>query len=184
VFDGLVLMRDLRVERPFGVLPSLAASIEATDLDLELLTSTFSFGQISGRIDGYVRDLRMLDWKPVAFDAWFGTPERQQDSNRISRQAVNHLTTLGGGGATSALTSPLLRVFNNFSYRRLGMGCRLQNNACEFRGVSEDDVSVLIMEGAGIPKVTIRAYNRRVDWPQLVADLLAISGEESIRIGD
>jgi hypothetical protein len=75
-------------------------------------------------------------------------------------------------------------MFNNFSYRRLGMGCRLQNNVCEIRGVSEDDVSVLIMEGAGVPKIMIRAHNRRVDWPQLVADLVAVSGEESIRIGD
>jgi hypothetical protein len=184
VFDGLVSLEDLRVERPFGVLPSLAANVKATGLDLEMLTGAFSFGRISGRLDGYVEDLRMLDWKPVAFDAWLGTPEQQRGSNGISRQAVNHLTTLGGGRATTALTSPIMRMFNNFSYRRLGMGCRLQNNVCEIRGVSEDDVSVLIMEGAGVPKIMIRAHNRRVDWPQLVADLVAVSGEESIRIGD
>jgi len=184
VFGGSLSLGDLRIERPFGVLPSLAANVSATGLDLEMLTGTFSFGQISGRLDGYVRDLRMLDWKPVAFDAWFGTPERQRGSNGISRQAVNHLTTLGGGRATTALTSPLMRMFNNFSYRRLGLGCRLQNNVCEIRGVSEDDASVLIMEGAGVPKIMIRAHNRRVDWPQLVGDLVAVSGEDSIRIGD
>lgn len=126
----------------------------------------------------------MLDWKPVAFDAWFGTPERQSGSNGISRQAVNNLTTLGGGRATTALTGPLMRLFNKFSYRRLGLGCKLQNNVCEVRGISEDDVSVLILEGAGVPKITIRAFNRQTDWPQLVAELLAVSGEESIRIGE
>jgi hypothetical protein len=184
VFDGKVLLDDLRIERPFGVLPSLAGNVEIENLDLELLTSTFSFGQISGRIDGYVRDLRMLDWKPVAFDAWLGTPQSQRKSKGISRQAVNHLTTLGGGTATTALTSPLLRVFNNFSYKRLGLGCRMQNNVCEVRGVSEDDVSVLIMEGAGVPKITIRAFNRKVDWPQLLAHLVAASEGEGVRIGD
>ena len=184
VFDGIVSLDDLRIERPFGVLPSLAANVEVEDLDLQLLTGTFSFGQISGRIDGYVRELRMLDWRPVAFDAWLGTPATQRGSKGISRQAVNHLTTLGGGSATTALTSPLLKLFNNFSYRRLGFGCRMQNNVCEVRGVSEDDVSVLIMEGAGVPKITIRAYNRTVDWPQLLAHLAAATEGEGIQVGD
>ena len=184
VFDGLLTLEDLRIERPFGVLPSLAANVEVENLDLELLTSTFSFGRISGRIDGYVRDLRMLDWKPVAFDAWLGTPENQRGSKGISRQAVNHLTTLGGGSATTALTSPIMRLFNKFSYKRLGLGCRMQNNICEVRGVSEDNASVLIMEGAGVPKITIRVFNRSVDWPQLLAQLMAASEGESIKFGD
>jgi hypothetical protein len=184
VFDGVIQMDQLRIERPFGVLPSLSANIEVDNLDLQQLTSTFSFGQISGRIDGYVRDLRMLDWQPVAFDGWLGTPDRQKGSKGISRQAVNHLTTLGGGSATTALTSPLMKLFNNFSYKRLGFGCRMQDNVCEVRGVSEDDVSVLIMEGAGVPKITIRAFNRKVDWPQLLAHLVAASGGDDIRIGD
>ena len=184
VFDGVIFMEDVRVERPFGVLPSLAANIEADNLDLEQLTGTFSFGRISGRIGGYVHNLRMLDWKPVAFDAWMGTPASQKGSNDISRRAVNHLTTLGGGRATTALTSPVMRLFNNFSYKRLGLGCRMQNNVCEIRGVSEDDVSVLIMEGAGVPKITIRAFNRRVDWPQLLGQLVAASEGEGVRVGD
>lgn len=184
VFDGQISLEDLRIERPFGVLPSLAANVEIESLDLESVTRTFSFGQIAGRVDGYVRDLRMLDWKPVAFDAWLGTPEGQRGSEDISRKAVNRLTTLGGGSATTALTSPLLRLFNNFSYKRLGLGCRMQNNICEIRGVSEDDVSVLIMEGAGVPKITIRAFNRSVDWPVLLAHLVAASEGEGVRVGD
>jgi len=184
VFDGQLSLTDLRVERPFGVLPSLAANIEAEGLDLEQLTRTFSFGQISGRVDGYIRDLRMLDWKPVAFDAWFGTPPGQKGSRDISRKAVNRLTTLGGGGPTTALTSPLLKLFNNFSYKSLGLGCRMQNNVCDIRGVKEDNESVLIMEGAGVPKITIRAFNRRVDWPQLMSQLVAASETDSIKVGD
>lgn len=184
VFDGRIALTHLRVERPFGVLPSLAANIDIHDLDLEKVTRTFSFGQIGGRLDGYVHDLRMLDWKPVAFDAWLGTPARQEKSNDISRQAVNHLTTLGGGAATTALTGPIMKMFNSFSYRRLGLGCRLQNNVCDLRGISEDETSVLIMEGAGIPKIMIKAFNRSLDFPQLLAGLTAVSGDQKIRVGD
>lgn len=184
VFDGEIGLRDLRIERPFGVLPSLAAELEVSELDLEQVTRTFSFGRISGRLGGYVRDLRMLDWAPVSFDAWLGTPQGEQRPNDISRQAVNNLTTLGGGRATAALTSPLMRMFSSFSYRRLGLGCRLQNNVCAVRGIDEDDVSVLILEGAGVPKITIRAFNRNVDWPQMVANLVAVSAGQSVTIGE
>ena len=89
-------------------LPSLAANLEVDDIDLQLLTQAFSFGRISGRMDGYMRDLRMLDWKPVAFDAWFGTPADQDRSNAISRQAVNHLTSIGGGGPTAVAKTRLI----------------------------------------------------------------------------
>jgi hypothetical protein len=183
VFDGRITLQNLRVERPFGVLPSLAADVEVESLDLDQLTQTFSFGQISGRLDGYVRDLRMLDWKPVAFDAWLGTPGQQEGSNDISRQAVNHLTTIGGGPVTTALTSPLMRMFSNFSYRRLGLGCRLVDYVCELRGLSGDPDSVLILEGSGVPKITIRAFNRKIDWPQMVANLLAVSAGDAIQVG-
>jgi hypothetical protein len=184
VFDGLVSLQDLRVERLFGVLPSLAANVEVTGLDLAQLTSTFSFGHISGRLDGYVHDLRMLNWQPVAFDGWLGTPADQTGKQDISRKAVTHLTTIGGGSATAALASPLMRMFSSFSYRRLGMGCTLADNVCEIRGLGQDESSVLLLEGAGVPKITIRAFNRRVDWPQMVANLEAVSGEGQVQVGD
>ncbi len=184
VFKGRVSITELGAERLFGVLPSLSANIEMHDLDLEQLTETFEFGRIIGRVDGHVSELRMLDWRPVAFDAWLGTPERQERSKSISRQAVNHLTSIGGGGATAALSGPLLRMFNNFSYRRLGLGCILQNNICHVRGVSDDGNSVLLLEGAGVPKITVRAWNRSVDWPQMVANLSAIAEGGSVQIGE
>jgi len=184
VFDGLISLGKMGIERPFGVLPSLAADVEISNLDLEQLTSAFSFGQIAGRLDGYVRDLRMLDWKPVAFDAWLGTPERQSGANDISRKAVNRLTTIGGGSATTALTGPVMRMFSRFSYRRLGLGCTLENYVCVLRGLEDDGDGVLLLEGAGVPKITIRAYNREIDWPQMVSNLLAISEGDSIQIGE
>ena len=184
IFGGRIALQNLSIERAFGVLPGLAADVQVSDLDLEQLTQTFSFGRIAGRLDGHVQELRMLDWKPVAFDAWLGTPERQSGSNDISRQAVNRLTTIGGGSAIAALTGPLMRMFNSFSYRRLGLGCHLQNNVCQLRGLTEDEASVVLLEGAGVPKITIRAFNRNIDWPQMVANLVAISGDASVTIGE
>ena len=53
---------------------------------------------------------------------------------------------------------------------------------CEVSGVKDDGDGVLLMEGAGLPKITIRAYNRQVDWPQMVANLAAIADGGSIEV--
>jgi hypothetical protein len=77
-----------------------------------------------------------------------------------------------------------MRMFSNFSYRRLGLGCSLQNYVCHLQGLGDDGAGVLILEGAGVPKITIRAFNREIDWPQMVSNLLAISEGESIQVGE
>jgi hypothetical protein len=77
-----------------------------------------------------------------------------------------------------------MKMFSNFSYKRLGLGCKLQNYTCEVRGLDDDESSVLIMEGAGVPKIMIRAFNRQMDWPSLVSGLTAASEGESIRVGN
>jgi hypothetical protein len=41
----------------------------------------------------------------------------------------------------------------------------------------------VLLEGAGVPKITIRAFNRNIDWPQMVSNLVAISGDASVTIG-
>ena len=119
----------------------------------------------------------------MAFYAWLGTPRGSGKAGKISRKAVNHLASIGGGGATAALANPLLKVFSQFSYKRIGLGCRLENHVCEVSGVADEGDGVLLMEGAGLPKITIRAYNRRVDWPQMVANLSAIADGGSIEVG-
>lgn len=184
VFDGEIVVSDLAAERLFGVLPSLSADIVVKDLDLEQVTETFEFGNIAGRLDGRVSDLRLLDWSPVSFDAWLGTPPNQSRSRSISRRAVSNLTAIGGGSGAAALASPLVRMFSTFSYKRLGLGCRLENYVCHVSGLDDDGQSVLLLEGAGIPKITVRAWNRSVDWPSMVGNLAALGEGESPEIGE
>ena len=55
---------------------------------------------------------------------------------------------------------------------------------CARGNVTDYPDARLIMEGAGVPKITIRAFNRRVDWPQLVSQLVAVSEGDSVKIGN
>ena len=69
LFGGEVRIADLALERPFGVAPSLAANLRFDGIDLAPLTGAFGFGEITGRLNGRLLGLRLVDWTPVAFDA-------------------------------------------------------------------------------------------------------------------
>ncbi|HEX7110910.1 MAG TPA: hypothetical protein VF216_00560, partial [Mizugakiibacter sp.] len=69
VFDGFVDVTNLSAQHPFGDAPSLDADIALRDIDLEKLTGVFDVGKITGRMDGRIAGLKLLQWSPVAFDA-------------------------------------------------------------------------------------------------------------------
>lgn len=183
LFSGSAIIRGLSIERPLGTLPALAADIEFELLDLEQVTGAFEFGAMSGRLSGYMRGLRLLDWQPVAFDAWLHTPLGVDGKRRISQKAVDSISSLGGGGA-AMLSAPLLSLFDDFGYRQVGLGCRLAANVCQMRGVEDvDGGGYRIVEGRGIPRLDVVGYKRRVDWPQLLAQLQAAAGGAPPRTG-
>jgi hypothetical protein len=107
IFDGDVAVRDLRLEQPFGNWPRFYASIQFDNLNLEQVTSAFSFGRITGRLSGAIDRLELFNWAPVAFDARLYTPPDDPTRHRISQRAVESIGSLGGGGSsiTAALSS-------------------------------------------------------------------------------
>lgn len=181
VFDGRISVSGLHWERPFGISPSLSADVELGDLDLEPLTGAFGFGAISGRLKGHIRGLRMLDGSPVAFDAFLHTDDAWQGRRRISQKAVNDIGSVGGGVAVG-LQQRVLSLFDTFGYKRIGLRCRLANHVCEMGGIEDLANGYVLIEGAGLPRVTVNGYRRRVDWPVLVARLQAAASGGGISV--
>lgn len=174
-FDGEARIEGLAIERPFGVAPALAADVHLRGLDLAPLTEVFGFGRIEGRLDGDVAGLRLLGWRPVAFDARLRT--RESGRRRISQLAVDQLTRLGGGGS-GGLQGRLLGAFDSFGYRRIGLDCRLVNEVCTMGGLDDAAGGFTILQGSGLPLITIRGFQREVAWPVLLERLhAALSGQ-------
>ena len=167
VFDGEVLIRDLRLERPFDPVPELRANVDAWNLNLAQLTRAFSFGDIQGKLEGHVHNLVLQDWEPVSFDAAFATPDDDTSRHRISQNAVDNLARIGGG--SGALSSTFLRFLDEFSYHRLGLSCRLRNGVCEMGGVESSERGYYIVKGGGFPpRIDVLGFNNRVAWKGLV----------------
>ena len=185
VFDGRVTVGDLRLEDPLGRFPRLQANVQVDRLDLQQVTGTFSFGEITGRLSGEVAGLELFGWEPVRFDARFATPDGDRTRRRISQRAVENLSSIGGGGGvTAALQTGALKFFDEFRYRRLGLSCRLENDVCRMSGVGPArDGGFYIVRGSGLPRIDIIGRGDRVAWSRLVSQLVAAteSGDVEVR---
>lgn len=178
VFDGHVAIRDLRLEQPFGQWPRFSAAIALEKLDLELVTRAFSFGRITGRLSGAIDGLELFNWTPVAFDARLFTPPDDRSRRRISQRAVENIGSMGGasGGVTAALSSGVMKFFDDFNYDRLGISCRLENEVCHMNGVlPASNGGYYLVKGRGLPRIDVIGNAHRVDWPRLVQQLIAIT---------
>ena len=174
LFNGRVAFSSLALERPFGSAPSLSADIALDDLDLLRLTEVLGFGSITGRLDGRIDGLRLVDWTPVAFNARFITDEAAGVKQRISQRAVQNISSVGDASFVTSLQGQLIGLFDDFGYRRIGIGCRLANEVCSMSGLHSASNAFTIVEGAGLPRLGVVGFNKQVDWPTLVERLMAV----------
>ena len=178
LFDGRVAFSSLALERPFGSAPSLSADIAFDDLDLLRLTEVLGFGSMTGRLDGRIDGLRLVDWTPVAFDARFITDAKPGVKQRISQRAVQNISSVGDASFVTSLQGKLIGLFDDFGYRRIGIGCHLVNEVCSMSGLHSASNAFTIVEGAGLPRLGVVGFNRQVDWPTLVERLVAVGSGE------
>jgi hypothetical protein len=168
VFDGGIIVHQLRLIDPFGKGRRFVADVTARNLDLGMLTRTFAFGAIEGRFDADLHDLEMQGWKPLKFEARIASSEGDYP-RRLSMGALKDITALGEAGSPQALARAPERSGFSFGYQRIGFGCTLRNGVCLMEGVEREGDGVVLMRGSGIPSVSIIGYNRHIDWEALVA---------------
>ncbi len=198
LFGGTVRVSQLSLERPFGVAPSLGADLAIDDLDLHALTGVFDFGSIDGKLDGRIDGLRLVDWGATAFDAELHTDaaaaKRAGVRQRISQRAVQDISSVGDASFVSSLQGRLLALFDDFGYARIGISCRLANEVCVMDGLhaagrapdpaaaaaagaapdtARSSPGFTIVEGSGLPRLSVVGFNRLVDWPTLLERLTA-----------
>jgi hypothetical protein len=173
VFGGRIVGSNIRLQDPLGNFPQFFADVRARDLDLGLVTQTFEVGSITGRLDVDVLNLQLFNWTPVAFDARLATPPGDKSRHRISAKAVTTLSNAGGGGGgvVKALQSGVLRFFDDYSYEKLGITCKLRDDVCEMSGIEPAGVGYYIVKGSGLPRIDIIGNSGRVRWSQLVEQI-------------
>ncbi len=179
VFDGYIAATGLRVIEPLGTTPRVLADLEMRYIDLEALTDTVKFGRVTGRLDGDVKGLELMRWRPVAFDAHIRSSEGDYP-RVISQRAVQNITALGGPGAAAAIQRSFLGFFERFGYRRIGLSCVLRDGVCDMDGIAPRGDGFMLIVGGGIPALSVVGYNRRVDWPELIERLRRVTDAKPV----
>ena len=174
VFDGGITVHQLRLVDPFGAGRRFVADVTARNLDLGMLTRTYAFGSIEGRFDADLHDLELQGWKPLRFEARIASSPGDYP-RVVSLGAIQDIADLGEGAATGAGASAIrrapARAFGGFGYSRIAFGCTLKDGVCLLDGVAREGDGIVLMQGSGMPSVSIIGYNRRIDWEALVARL-------------
>jgi hypothetical protein len=173
VFGGRIVGSNIRMQDPLGRFPQFFADVRARDLDLGLLTQTFEVGSITGKLEVDVLGLELFAWSPTAFSARMATPKGDKSRHRISAKAVSSLSNVGGGGGgvVQALQSGVLQFFDEYSYDKLGITCKLIGDVCEMSGIEPAGVGYYIVKGAGLPRIDIIGSQGRVNWNQLMSSI-------------
>jgi len=122
----------------------------------------------------------------VAFDLRIATPPADKSRHRISQRAVQSLSNIGGsgGGVAAAMQSGALRFFDEFTYDRLGLNCRLREDVCQMSGAGPAASGFYIVKGAGLPRIDIIGNNQRVAWLTFISqasNALSNPGEINVR---
>ncbi len=175
VFGGSIVGSNIRLQDPLGNFPELFADVRARDLDLGMVTNTFEVGSITGKLEADILGLHLFDWsQPIAFDARLATPKGDESRHRISAKAVSTLSNVGGGGGgvVQALQSGVLRYFDEYSYDKLGIRCRLKDDVCVMSGIEPARNGYYIVKGSGLPRIDIIGNSGRVNWPQLMSSIV------------
>ena len=175
VFDGTVVATKLKLADAFGRAPRLSGNLTMRNLDLDLLTRTFAFGNMQGRLDADVNNLELQDWQPVRFEARLYSSAGRYPK-KISQKAVQNISSLGGAGAAAALERSYLGFFENFGYDRIGWSCVLRNDVCQMGGIeATNNGPYSIIRGGGIPAISVMGYNRAVSWGELITRLKRVT---------
>ena len=178
VFDGRITARNLQVIEPMSRRQRFLADVEMRRLDLGMLTRTFSFGSITGRLDGEVKSLELQGWKPLSFDARFASSPGDYPRT-ISRGALQDISAIGGAAGAAAVKASPVSFFNTFGYDRIGIGCKLKDKVCTLDGIEPDGKGYVLVKGSGIPAVKVIGYNRSIDWDLLVSRIQAVIAGKS-----
>ncbi len=174
VFDGTIVAKNLTLLEPLGIAPRLKVDLGMRNLDLELLTRAFSFGKVEGRVDMKINRLELVNWMPVKFNAHLYSSPGDY-SRRISQAAIENISALGGASASAAIQRSVLRFFEEFRYSRIGWRCVLRRNICYMSGIEPKSQGYLLVEGGGVPAITVMGYNNSVDWRELINRLKRIT---------
>jgi hypothetical protein len=178
LFGGRMTMSRLEIDSPFSALAAIRLDAKLADIQLEQLSKTFAFGQISGTLAGTINDLVIVDRQPAQFRVDLYSVDRGGEQ-RISVEALDKITVLSSGQNAGALYGGLATFFDSFRYSKLGFKALLKNDRLTLRGVeTRGDQEYLVVGSFLPPTVNIVSHTQVIAFSELLRRLERIQSEK------
>jgi hypothetical protein len=171
VFEGSVEGKNWIVVHPFTSERAIQGDLFFNHLNLEPITRRFSFGKITGFVQGRVTNLVVRHNLPERFDLQVNTQEIPGVPKRINIKAIENIGLLGTGwGELDVLRKGINRFISEYAYREIGLSCALRENLFTLRGMIFEDGIEYLVRKPGLFGIDV--INKNPDNEILFSDIM------------
>jgi hypothetical protein len=164
IFGGRLTLDDIRITDVFSAGRRFVFQAEIAGLDLEKLTDSVPFGEVTGIVDVSLRDFVLSYGQPENFVLSITSVPRKGVSRKFSLKAVDNLSVISSAGQSAAPSNNFLTKFvHSFNYSRIGIACSLKNDVFTLQGtIVEGGIQYLVRRSTffGIDVVNGNQVNR------------------------
>jgi len=150
VFEGKIILSDLRASGIFTSAPVFKLNVKLEDLLLSEMTTDTAFGKIEGVLKGQLRDFEIAYGQPQRFNLLLETVQKKGISQKISVKAVENISQIGGGQSPfMGLAGAFVSFFKKFPYEKIGIRANLENDVFTVNGtIREGGTEYLVKRGS------------------------------------
>ena len=171
IFEGTVEGKNWVILRPFSSDRSIQGDLFFQHLNLEPITQRFSFGKMTGYVQGRVSGLTFYHNRPEQFHLSIKTQEVPGVPKSIHIKAIENISLLGTGwGALDVLRQGINRWITEYDYREIGLACDLQNDRFNVRGTIVEEGTEYLVRKPGFLGIDI--INKNPDNEINFSDIL------------
>jgi hypothetical protein len=152
----------------------LTGDLSFQHLDLEPLTGLFSFGKITGYIQGEMTGLSLATNQLERFDLNLRTEKVPGTPQRISLTAVENISLLGtGSGELDIQSKGINRWIYEYSYGEIGIFCKLQGDRLQIRGTIFKEGEEYLVRRPGLFGIDVinKNPNNEIEFSDIVERL-------------
>ena len=175
LFEGEMRLHNFSINNFTGKIPSIKTSVDIKEINLGGLTGAFEFGNITGIMSGYIRELVITDGQAEQFDASIESIRGKGAPQWISVEALENISVLGSGSSTSILNRGIYSLFKRYRYDKIGVKGSLRNDNLLLSGIKGEGGKQYLVKGGIIPpKVNVISYTQNISFQDMVKRLKRI----------
>jgi hypothetical protein len=171
VFEGSVVGKNWVIVQPFSSERIIQGDLYFNRLNLEPITRRFSFGKITGFVQGQVTQLAIRKNLPERFHLLVKTEEVPGVPKSIHIKAIENIGILGTGwGELDVLRKGINRWISVYAYREIGLTCDLDDDLFYLRGTIIEQGEEYLVRKPGLFGIDI--INKNPDNEILFSDMM------------